>query len=105
MELAPAYLSAFSDAAYDVSRILLRFASALFLAHVLTFVLVAVLTWRPRSRQLPAVRERLRPRELPQRRSASLRKAPAPVPQMVATSQNEVRLDPIASSKNESVLK
>lgn len=44
------YLATFSDVAYELSRALLRFASVLFLAYVLTAVIVLVVTWRPKGR-------------------------------------------------------
>ncbi|NLA54954.1 MAG: hypothetical protein GX859_01445 [Corynebacterium humireducens] len=48
--MVPLYLATFSDVAYELSRALLRFASVLFLAYVLTVVIVLVVTWRPKGR-------------------------------------------------------
>jgi len=48
--MVPLYLATFSDVAYELSRALLRFASVLFLAYVLTVVIVLLVTWRPKGR-------------------------------------------------------
>lgn len=95
MDSALVFLGSFSDLAYDVSRFLLRFASVLFLAHVLTFILVAVLTWRPSARRRELERERPRASAVTRRRFRPSLLMHRPLPHRVSTSTSETRREPV----------